>query len=72
MLELAGLRKDSFTPHSTRAAPTTEVVHAVPLKTLLHTAGWRSRNVFMTSTTRKFRRKDPSLGLYCLEVNSYR
>ena len=40
VLDLANIRMDVFTPHSTRVASTTKVVDKIPLKTLLQTTSW--------------------------------
>ena len=70
VLDLAGIRMDVFTPHSTRTAPTTKVVDKIPLKTLLQTASWWNGSTLWLSTTRRFRRKDSSWQRYYLEVSS--
>ena len=50
MLVQAGMDMKIFTPHSTRAASSSEVSEAkVPLETIMETAGW-----FKSSTFREF------------------
>ena len=57
MLELAGIRTDIFTPHSTRVAPTTKVVDKISLNLLLQTAGRRSHDTFVTSYHKKVQKE---------------
>ena len=46
VLAAAGIDMNIFTPHSTRAAATSQAVGRVPLDTILKTAGWSQAGTF--------------------------